>query len=83
MYMQSRKLNRFVLNKSVQTIVKNGIAQAKMTPVEDIDHSTKVGGVWKVKSQTTPGRWYNVSEPRSIYADYSCEWSIRGNCYKH
>ena len=45
MYMQSKKLNGFVLNKSVETMVKNGIARAKMLPVEDIDHPTKVDGV--------------------------------------
>ena len=83
MYMQSRKLNGFVLNKSVESIVKNGIARARMIPVEDIDHPTEVGGVWKVKSQTTPDQWYDVSEPHSIYAGCSCEWSIRGNCCKH
>ena len=83
MYMQSRKLNGFVLNKSIETTVKNGIARAKMIPVEDIDHPTEVGGVWKVKLQTTPGWWYDVSEPHSIYAGCSCKWSIRGNCCKH
>ena len=36
-----------------------------------------------MKSQTTPGRWYDVSEPHSIYVACSCEWSIRGNCCKH
>ena len=49
MYMQSRKLNEFVLSKSLETIVKNNIARAKMIPVEDIDHPTEVGKVWKVK----------------------------------
>ena len=73
MYMQSRKLNGFVLNKSVETAVKNGIARAKMIPVEDIDHSTEVSGVWKVKLQTTPSRWYDVSKSNSIYAGCSCE----------
>ena len=73
MYMQSRKLNGFVLNKSVETTVKNGIARAKMIPVEDIDHPTEVGGVWKVKSQTTPSWWYDVSKSNSIYAGCSCE----------
>ena len=81
--MQSRKLNGFVLNKSMETIVKNGIAQAKMIPMEDIDHPTEVGGVWKVKLQTTPGQWYDVSKPHRIYVAYSCEWSIHGNCCKH
>ena len=83
MYMQSRKLNGFVLNKSVETIVKNGIARAKMILVKDIDHPTEIGGVWKVKSQTTQSWWYDVSEPHTIYAACSCEWSICENYYKH
>ena len=44
-HMQSRKLNRFVLNKSVETTMKNNIAHAKMIRMEDIDHPTEVGGV--------------------------------------
>ena len=81
--MQSRKLNKFVLNKSVESTVKNDIARSKMISVEDIDHPTKVRGVWKVKLQTILGRWYDVSEPHSIYTACSCEWSIRGNFCKH
>ena len=81
--MQSRKLNGFILNKSVESTVKNGIARARMISVEDIDHPIEVGGEWKVKSQTTLGWWYDVSEPHSIYTACSCEWSIRGNYCKH
>ena len=83
MYIQSRKLKGFVLNKSMETIVKNGITRAKMILVKDIDHLTKVDTMWKVKLQTTPSQWYDVSKPHNIYAAYSCEWNIRENCYKH
>ena len=54
-----------------------------MISVEDIDHLSEVGGVWKVKSQMTSSQWYDVSELHSIYAVCSCEWNIRGNCCKH
>jgi len=40
MYMQERKLNGFVLNKSVQKIVENGIIRAKDIPLEDIVQPT-------------------------------------------
>ena len=82
-YMHSRKLNGFVLNKSMESTMKNDIVRVRMISVEDIDHLTEVGGVWKVKSQTILGRWYDVSKPHSIYAACSCEWSIRRNCCKH
>ena len=45
MYMQSGKLNEFVLNKFVQTTMKNNIARAKMISEEDINHPTEVGGL--------------------------------------
>ena len=77
--MQSRELNKFVLNNSESTIVKNGIVRAKEIPMEDIEHPTEVSEIWKVKLQNTPNRCYDISKSHTQYVFCSCEWNNCGN----
>ena len=83
MYMESRKLIGFVLNKSVEKIVESDILHAKQIVLQDIVSLADASIIWKVASQSIVGRWYDIPEPYTQYACCSFEWSIRGNMYKH